>query len=122
MESKYTKSFIIDESHLAKVVGSGGLAVSSTPSMIAFMENTAWEALENELVEEKTTVGTKMNVQHLKPSAAGKTVDITAEVTRKSDYKVSFSIEALVEGELIGKAEHKRAIVNSKEFMESVSE
>jgi len=52
-------------------MGSGDLEVYATPSMIAFMENTAKSLVTDELPVGYTTVGINMNVNHIKASPVG---------------------------------------------------
>lgn len=51
----------------------------STPSLIAFMEFTAKEAVHDRLTDHETTVGIEMNMKHKKATASGKTVTIIAK-------------------------------------------
>lgn len=51
------KTFLVEKHHSAQAMGSGNLEVLSTPSLIAFMENTAKEAANAQLAAGETTVG-----------------------------------------------------------------
>ena len=56
----------------AKAMGSGSLMVYATPAMVALMEQTAAESVEPFLGEGKTSVGTKIEVQHLAATPMGR--------------------------------------------------
>lgn len=117
MNTVLEKEFTVTNAESASAVGSGGLNVFSTPSMIAFMENVALTASEEKLTEGQTTVGIEINVRHLAATAIGKTVLIKATLKSQEKKILTYDIEAFEEKKLIGKAEHKRAIVNSDAFM-----
>ena len=57
---------VVSSSETADAVASGALKVFSTPMMIAFMESTAFELAQKNLEEGDTTVGTAVNIKHLK--------------------------------------------------------
>ncbi len=66
----------------ASVMGSGDMEVLATPSMVALMENAAMRAVERALPEGSTTVGTRIDVSHVRASAQGEPITATAEVTK----------------------------------------
>ncbi|TVP91728.1 thioesterase family protein [Alkalibacterium sp.] len=117
MSKKLEKEFTVKESETAQAVGSGGLPVLSTPHMIAYMENTAMTLMQKELEEGETSVGMEINVNHLAPTALKKKVAVKAEQTDQNKGIYTYKIEAFVDNQLIGKATHKRAVVNEEKFM-----
>jgi len=116
--SKLTGKFKVLKRHLAVEVGSGTLPVLSTPSMISFMEGISTDLAQKFLTPDKTTVGIYLEVEHMRPCKRGVEVLIHAEITEASEKLVSFKIEAYSNDMLIGKAKHKRAVINRKEFEE----
>ena len=61
----------------AEYIGSGDLAVLATPAMCALMENAAMMAVAPHLEAGQTTVGTALNIEHLRATPVGKTVTAT---------------------------------------------
>lgn len=114
------KEFLVEDKHSAKQMGSGDLDVLSTPSMIAFMENVVKEAALEKLDSAQTTVGIDLNVQHIKATAIGKKIRVEADLTEQNKSILSYEIAAYEDEHLIGKGTHKRAIVNSGQFMENL--
>ena len=113
----HTCSRTVEEHHLAAHVGSGDLRVLSTPSMIALMEETAMRCVAPCLEESQTTVGGKIAVSHLKPTAHGRTISATATLTAVEGRKLQFTVTASDDEGLIGEGEHTRFIVDREKFM-----
>lgn len=111
------KEFTVETRHSAAEMGSGDLEVLSTPALIAFMENVAKEEAKSKVASGETTVGIEMNMQHLKATAIGQTVRVKATLTEQKKSILFFEIEAFEKNTVIGKAEHRRAIVNAETFM-----
>jgi fluoroacetyl-CoA thioesterase len=103
---------IVDASMLAGSVGSGGLDVFSTPSMIALMELAACRAVETSLPPGQTTVGTRLDVRHLAATPPGIAVRARAELLEVDGRKLVFHVEAFDTHEKIGEGTHERAVVD----------
>lgn len=114
--SVLTKEITVTDDLLACHVGSGIVNVYATPMMIALMENTACECLNPFLDEGETSVGVMMNTTHDAATPAGMKVSVTAEITAVDRKKVSFSIIAKDEKDVIGKASHDRFVVVKEKF------
>ena len=80
---------VVEESGLASSMKSGSLEVLATPQMVAWMEEAACLCLK--LDEDITSVGTKIDVSHVKASPLGATIRIVATITNvENDKKFSF--------------------------------
>ncbi len=108
----------VTDEKTAKTVGSGTLDVFATPAMIALMEQTAAESVESELEQGTTTVGIKINVEHLAATPVGMKVTCHSTLVQAEGRKLVFDIEAFDEAGMIGKAYHERFIVDSNRFMD----
>jgi len=117
---KITKTFVVKQSETADAIKSGKLPVLSTPYLIAYMENTTWEGVEEELGEGYTTVGSYMDVKHLAPTGVDQEMKIVSNKSKKSEKMYSFRIEAYAGDNKIGEANHDRVVVEEKSFMRSV--
>ena len=114
---KYTSTTVVTRDNCASAVGSGGLDVFATPSMVALMENAAMNAVAPFLPEGATTVGSEISTTHIKPSALGVEVQATATLTAVEGRKLLFDVEACDATGLIGKGTHVRFIVDIERFM-----
>ncbi len=113
----YTVTTTVTEKDTALAVGSGTLQVLATPRMIALMEEAAMKCVAEQLADTDTTVGTLMNTTHVKASAIGAEIKVTAELTAVDGRKLSFTVKAHQGDTLIGEGSHERFVVNIERFM-----
>ena len=111
-------STVVEREDTAAEVGSGDLLVYATPCMAALMEGAACEALADVIKEGQTTVGIELNLQHTSATPVGMEVRAEAEVTAVDGKVITFEIHAFDETGEIGKATHKRVLVNSQKFLD----
>lgn len=107
----------VSHSNTADTVGSGDLPVYATPAMAALMEKAARTAAAGLLGEGETTVGSELDIRHLRPSVIGATVSATATLTAREGRKLTFRVEASDDNGEIGYGTHIRYIVNAEKFM-----
>ncbi|MBN1271574.1 MAG: dihydrolipoamide acyltransferase [Candidatus Aminicenantes bacterium] len=112
------KSTRVDESLTADIIGSGNVKVFATPMMIALMEAAALEAVEHFLPKGWTTVGIKVDVEHMRPTPMGGMVEASATLVKTEGRKLEFSVQASDDSGLIGQGRHTRFIINRKKFAE----
>ena len=113
-----TVSTSVEREDTAAEVGSGSLLVYATPCMVALMEGAACEAIAAALPEDKTSVGTELNISHLSATPVGMDVRAEAEVTAVEGNMLTFAVTAFDEKGKIGEGTHKRAIINTQRFLE----
>ena len=111
-------STLVEREDTAKEVGSGSLLVYATPCMVALMEGAACEALGDALGDDKTTVGTELNIQHISATPVDLEVRAEAVVTEVDGKVITFEIHAFDEAGEIGKGTHKRVIVPVQKFLD----
>ncbi len=91
-------------------------AVLSTPAMIGLMEGAAALAVEPALLPGTITLGTRIEVDHLKPCPAGGTVIAWAKLNQIEGKFLYFQVEARYGALIIGRGRVGRAIVETKRF------
>lgn len=116
----HTEKFKVEEKHLAKHVGSGELAVLSTPSLIAFMEKTCRTLADKYLPENQTTVGVHVDIKHFKPTPLGGEVEVKAELISVDGKRLTFWVEAWHNQTKIAHGTHERHIIEKEKFMEKI--
>lgn len=110
------KKITVTPEMTASAMGSGALEVLATPSMIALMEGTAHEAVQNLLEDGQGTVGTRIDVRHLAATPVGMEVTCTAEVTEVDRRRIVFTVKAKDEKEVIGEGIHERFVIDNEKF------
>lgn len=114
---KGSKSFIVEEPVTAAAMGSGGLAVLGTPSLVAWMEATAMQSVQEYLEPGQGTVGISIELQHTSPTPVGMTVSCESELLSVEGRILTFSVKACDEAGAIGAATHQRAVIDNDRFM-----
>lgn len=118
---KYTKTETVNENNTAAKVGSGLLPVYATPAMIALLEGACAEAVAPLLEDGMTTVGTKLDVEHVAATPIGMDVTCECELVEIDRRRLVFKVEICDKAGLIGKGTHDRFIVDSEKFMSKVT-
>ncbi len=97
-----------------------GENVFSTPSMIAEMEETCRLLLKEEFLQDEDwdSVGTLVNIRHLKATPVGTEVQLKARVIDVKDRRVTLEVDAVDKIEKIGEGLHERTVINVHEFRE----
>lgn len=106
----------ISETDTAIALGSGDLPVLGTPRLLAWCEEAICAALD--LDEKSSSVGTRVDIEHLAASAVGTVVTATATVIHTDGRLVRFQVAAHDgSGQLIGTGEVRRVVVDRERFM-----
>lgn len=107
----------VTKENVASSYGSGLVDVFATPAMIALMEKTCQQSVQQQLPEGFITVGTLVNVSHLKATPMGMVVSCGSELIETDGKKLVFKVFAHDESGMIGEGIHERFIVNTEKFM-----
>ena len=111
---RFTLKHTVQDSETAEILGSGGLPVYSTPSMICLMELTSFKLAET---HGHQTVGTKVNISHLKACRPGTKLTATAAVIETEGRRIEFSVKVEDAEGIIGEGTHQRYIIDPERFM-----
>ncbi|WP_072391705.1 hotdog domain-containing protein [Hyphomicrobium sp. CS1GBMeth3] len=109
-------STAVTEDLIAPAVRSGRVAVYSTPSLAALMEQAAVDCIEGRLAPGEASLGVQVEICHTAVTPLGLTVSATATLTEIEGRKLTFEIEAHDPHGPIGKAVHTRIIVDVARF------
>jgi fluoroacetyl-CoA thioesterase len=120
--NKYKMEMTVERKDTAAHYGSGLVEVFATPAMIGLMEGTSQIGIQKFLPEGFITLGIEINVKHLKATTVGMKVFCESTVTNVDEKKIMFDIKAWDEKGEIGTATHIRYIVESKRFMERLTQ
>jgi predicted thioesterase len=100
--------------------GNAGVMVLATPALCHWFETPGVITIEGCLEAGEATVGTRLEIEHLKATPIGMQVTVVAEVMAAEGRRVRFRIEAHDEKELIARGTHERYVVNLNRFLEGV--
>jgi fluoroacetyl-CoA thioesterase len=110
-----TAERVVQLEHTIQVLNPNLPAVFSTPSMIGLMEHATVAAIASELPPGAISVGTRIEVDHLKAVGVGATVRAWARFVKYKDRFLVFDVEARSGEHLIGRGRVFRAIVHPAE-------
>ena len=111
---------LVTDNDTAAKAASGAVEVLATPFMIAWMEEASLHLAQKELEDGLTTVGTEVNIKHLKGTLVGKTVKIVSILKEIDRKKLVFDVEVLEDGVVVGIGNHTRFIIDPIKFYEKL--
>ena len=103
----------------AAEMGSGDVEVLATPAVVALVERVAVSAVAGALEPGSTTVGARMELDHLAPTPVGAMVTATARLAEVDGRRLTFSFEVTDSGGLVARGTHIRVLVNRDTFLEA---
>ena len=117
---KYEIDRVVTENDTAAKAASGSVEVLATPVMIAWMEEASLRLAQKELEEGLTTVGTEVNIKHLKGTLVGKTVKVLSVLKEIDRKRLVFDVEVIEDGDAVGTGSHTRFIIDTAKFYEKL--
>jgi fluoroacetyl-CoA thioesterase len=114
-----TLRFEVTAGDTARALGSGDVDVLATPRLLAWCEAATVAALAQQLTPERTSVGSRVRLEHLAATPVGGTASVTADLEHQDGRLVRFAISAVDRaGRLIATGEVTRVIVDRDRFAE----
>ncbi|MFI0352465.1 thioesterase family protein [Actinomadura sp. 9N407] len=109
---------VVGRDDTAEQVGSGDLPVLGTPRLLAFMEGATVQAVRGHLDEGRTSVGTRVELEHLAASPVGMRVTVVAELVEVDGRRLAFEVNATDgNGTVVARGRIERAVVDQERFM-----
>jgi fluoroacetyl-CoA thioesterase len=113
-----TVKLTVSDADTAIAVGSGEVPVLGTPRLLALAESATVTALAGRLDPGQTSVGTRVQLDHLKASPVGATVEVRAGLVAVDGRLLRFEIAAEDgSGQLVGHGEVTRVVVDRDRFL-----
>ncbi len=109
--------FVVTADDTAAAVGSGSLAVLGTPRLLAWCEAVTCEAIEPLLTPGRTSVGTRVALEHLAASKVGAEVEVSVSATYTEPKLVRFTVAARMGAKLVASGEVTRVVVDAERFL-----
>jgi predicted thioesterase len=117
-----TLVFTVREQDTAAALGSGSLPVLGTPQLLAWAEAATCAALAADLPAGRTSVGSRVHLEHTAASGLGEEVTVTAVLQHRDGRLVRFEVVAEDRrGTVVGRAEITRVVVDVDRFLARVA-
>jgi fluoroacetyl-CoA thioesterase len=100
-------------------MGSGDVQVLATPAVVALVERVAVAAVAGALEPGSTTVGARLEVDHLAPTPVGVLVSATARLETVEGRRLRFTFEVSDPAGVVARGTHLRVLVNRDAFLEA---
>lgn len=109
----------VTDADTALAVGSGDLPVLGTPRLLAWAEQATCAALAPLLPATRTSVGTRVQLEHVGASPVGAEVRVTATVAYTDGRLVRFEVvaEHVADQKVVGHGEITRVVVDRDRFL-----
>lgn len=108
----------VEPADTAAALGSGTVDVLATPRLLALMEAATVAALAGGLDAGQTSVGTRVQVEHLRPSPIGTEVVVHARLSDVDGKLLRFDVAAEhADGALVASGQVTRALVDAERFL-----
>lgn len=113
-----TGAFTVGDADTASAVGSGDVPVLATPRLIAWSEAVTLRALEGRLGQAATTVGTRVEFDHVGASVVGTAVTVEVRLSTVDSSSLRFDVRAWQDEDVtIGRGVISRALVDRERFL-----
>lgn len=115
---KASIELVVADTDTAIHLQSGTLPVLATPRVVGLVEEASVSAVGDNVEPGHTTVGMKVQLDHLAPTAVGRTVVAESEVEAVSGRRISFKVSVTDDRGLVAVGRVTRVVVNIDRFME----
>jgi predicted thioesterase len=113
---------VVGDADTARALGSGDVAVLGTPRLVALFEQATVDALSGVLDPEQTSVGMRVQIDHLQPTPIGAEVVVEANLEKIEGRRITFTVTASDSGGLVAAGKVTRVVVDVERFMSKCCE
>ena len=101
----------------ALALHSGEVPVLATPRLIALCEEASLDALAGQVPEGYTTVGMRVQLDHLAPTAVGGSITAEATLEKVEGRRLTFTVSAADDRGLVAAGKVTRVVVEIDQFL-----
>lgn len=116
-----TASMVVAEADTATAFRSGDVPVLATPRVVGLAEEATVQAVAGELGERETTVGYRVQLDHLAPTAIGGRVDAEATLETIESRRLTFRVSVSDGRGLVAAGRITRVVVERDRFLEKAA-
>jgi fluoroacetyl-CoA thioesterase len=108
---------VVTEADTARALGSGDVDVLGTPRLVALFEQATCIAIAGVLPAGQSTVGMRVQIDHLQPTPIGAEVVVEASLDKIEGRRITFTATASDSGGLVAAGKVTRVVVDVERFM-----
>jgi len=117
-----TVELTVKEGDTAEALRSGDVPMLATPRVVALAEEATVAALAGHLDAKATTVGQRVQLDHLLPTPVGRPVRAEAKLESVEGRRLVFTVSVSCEQGLVAVGKITRVIVNRERFIQKANE
>lgn len=107
----------VGEADTAKAMRSGTVEVLATPRVVALVEEASVAAVEGHLPDGHTTVGMRVQLDHLQPTPIGTTVEAEAVLEKVEGRRLTYTVSVSDSRGLVAAGRVTRVLVELDKFL-----
>ena len=108
---------IVGQGDTARALGSGDVEVLGTPRLVALFEQATVEALAGVLDVGQSSVGMRVQIDHLQPTPVGAEIVVEAHLDKIEGRRITFTVTASDSGGLVAAGKVTRVVIDVQKFM-----
>ena len=109
--------YVVTGADTAAAIGSGAVPVLATPRVLALAERATVEAVAGALEAGATTVGTRVELDHLAPSPVGAELSVRAVLERVDGRRLQFAVRLIDGDRVVARGLVTRVVVDAAAFV-----
>jgi len=111
-------SLTVTDADTAQALGSGDVPVLGTPRVLALAEAATVGATASRMPPGKTTVGTRISLEHVAATPVGRTVTATAHLAKADGRRLIFEVTVRDGDQVVAEGRVERTIVDRQRFLD----
>jgi fluoroacetyl-CoA thioesterase len=109
--------YTVTEADTAAALGSGEVPVLATPRVVALAERATVAAVTGALEAGATTVGVRVELDHLAPSPVGAALEVRAVLERVAGRRLQFAVRLQDGDRSVASGQITRVVVGTAAFL-----
>lgn len=114
-------SHAVADSDTALALGSGDVAVLATPRVLALVERATCLAVADHIPDDFTTVGTRVELEHVVPTPVGATVLVEAVLEAIDGRRLTFGVRVSDAERAVALGTVSRVLVTRERFLRAAA-
>jgi predicted thioesterase len=110
----------VTDADTAIALRSGAVPVVGTPRLLALFEEATMSAVTPELTDGQSTVGMRVQLEHISPTAVGGKIRAEATLDRVEGRRLTFTVSASDRRGLVAAGKITRVLIDIDRFMAGV--